>query len=167
MDTERETSSSARNAMEIDEVENTLILKLSPKAQRFVHLYVTGQYSNSKIADLLNVHVNTIFNWMRSNTVKEAIADMQAVNHEMVATRMKGMTSKAMQRMAELMDSPIDGVALQAVKDVLDRSGHKQETKITVDKTVRTFEQKIADVIEATISEDDIDDVEFEEVEDD
>jgi len=66
---------------------------------------------------------------------------------------LKTLTLKATQRLAELMDSSIDAVALQAVKDVLDRGGHKQKTEIKVDKTITTIEQKMKDLIEATIVE--------------
>jgi hypothetical protein len=58
------------------------------------------------------------------------------------------------------MNSPIDGVALQAVKDVLDRSGHKQKTEIKIDKTVTTIEQKMKELIDNTIVE-----AEYEEIE--
>jgi hypothetical protein len=57
------------------------------------------------------------------------------------------------------MNSPIDGVALQAVKDVLDRAGHKPKNEIKVEKTVTTIEQKMKQLIDATI------DAEYEEVE--
>ena len=57
------------------------------------------------------------------------------------------------------MNSPIDGVALQAVKDVLDRAGHKSKQEIKIDKTVTTIEQKMKELIDSTII-----DVEFTEV---
>jgi len=119
---------------------------------------MTGQYSINKLAQLLEVHPNTLHNWMRRADVKNAINDLQNVTHDVVSNQMKAMTVKAMERMRELMDSPIDGVALQAVKDVLDRAGHKPRQEIKVDKTVRTFEEKLSDLIDNVI------DVEFEEV---
>ena len=36
------------------------IVQLEPKLQRFVHLYLTGQYNNRQLAQLLEVHENTI-----------------------------------------------------------------------------------------------------------
>jgi len=119
---------------------------------------MTGQYSINKLAQLLEVHPNTLHNWMRRADVKNAINDLQNVTHDVVSNQMKAMTVKAMERMRELMDSPIDGVALQAVKDVLDRAGHKPRLEIKVDKTVRTFEEKLSDLIDNVI------DVDFEEV---
>ena len=65
-----------------------------------------------------------------------------------MATQLKTLTLKATNKLASLIDSPIDGVALQAVKDVLDRGGHKAKQEIKVDKTVRTFEEKLQEVME-------------------
>lgn len=96
---------------------------------------------------------------MRRGDVKSAINDMQLLTHDVVSNQMKAMTVKAMERMRELMDSPIDGVALQAVKDVLDRSGHKAKQEIKKEVTVKSFEEKLNNLI------DDVIDAEFEEVE--
>lgn len=71
------------------------------------------------------------------------------------------MRMKAMARMGDLMDSPIDGVALQACKDVLDRTGHKAKQEIKMEKTVKTFEMQINDLASKFL-----DDVEFEVLED-
>lgn len=124
---------------------------IEPKIQRFVHLYLTGQHSMSKLAQLLDVHPNTIHNWMRRDDVKGAIHAMQDVTNEIVAGQMRAMTMKAMDRMRELMDSPIDGVALQAVKDILDRTGHKPANKVEKNVNVRTFEEKLDSLIDEVI----------------
>lgn len=131
----------------------------NPKMARFVHLYMTGQYSYNKIAQLLEVHPNTILAWSKRADVKAVINEMQEATHDMVATQMKNMSMKAMDKLRELIDSPIDGVALQAVKDVLDRTGHKQKQEIKIEKTVTTIEQQLKSLIDNTI------DAEFEEVE--
>lgn len=134
-----------------------LILSLTPKMQRFVNMYVTGQYSVNKLAQLLEVHPNTLFNWLRRDDVKEVIETMQKSTTEVVQLQLKALTLKAANKLNSLIDSPIDGVALQAVKDVLDRSGHKPKQEIKVDKTV-TYEQKLTELIDNVI------DVDFEEV---
>lgn len=118
-----------------------------------MHLYLTGQYTLNKLAQLLEVHPNTLTNWLKRKDVKEAIEEIQAGVHDQVQVELKTLTLKATQRLAELMDSSIDAVALQAVKDVLDRGGHKQKQEIKIDKTVTTIEQKMKDLIEATIVE--------------
>lgn len=147
----------------VEEEESVTAISLLPntKMQRFVHMYMTGQYTLNKLGQLLEVHPNTLGNWLKRQDVKNAIAEVQEGVHSQVQTELKTLTLKATQRLAELMNSPIDGVALQAVKDVLDRAGHKQKTEIKVDKTVTTVEQKMKELIDSTLSID----AEFEEVE--
>ena len=137
---------------EIDADDGTVsITQLPPKIQRFVHLYMTGQYSLSKLAQLLEVHPNTVGKWLKRQDVREVINDMQQTTHDIVSIQLKALTLKAVNKLGDLTNSPIDGVALQAVKDILDRAGHKAKQEIKIDKTVRTFEQKLNDLIENTI----------------
>ena len=136
------------------------ISKLEPKQQRFIHMYMTGQYDRNKLAQLFEVHPETISRWLKRKDVKEAIADIQDTTHDMVSVQLKQLTLKASDRLMKLMDSPIDGVALQAVKDVLDRAGHKPKQEIKIDKTVTTVEEKLKNLIDSTII-----DAEYEEVE--
>lgn len=127
------------------------ITTLQPKMQRFIHLYVTGQYTLQKLSDLLEVHPNTLGNWLKRKDVKSIIADMQVTTHDIVASQLKALTTTAVVKLSDLMESPIDGVALQAVKDVLDRAGHKPQQEIKVDKRVVTFEQRLNDLIDDVI----------------
>lgn len=137
------------------------IAELEPKKMRFVHLYLTGQYDINKLAQLLELHPNTLHNWLKRTDVREVISAVQSNTNDMVTVQLKSLTLKAAQKLSALMDSPIDGVALQAVKDVLDRSGHKSKQEIKIDKTVRTFEEKMKELVEDTIV-----DAEWEEVSD-
>ena len=57
------------------------------------------------------------------------------------------------------MDSPIDGVAFQACKDVLDRTGHKAKNEVKVEKTVKTIEMQLKDLADNIFT-----DVDFVEV---
>jgi IS30 family transposase len=143
-----------------DQEEVSLISSLpNVKMGRAIHLYMTGQYSYNKIAELLELHPNTIMNWFKRGDVKACITELQDATHTMVATQLKTLTIQATDRLRALMDSPIDGVALQAVKDVLDRAGHKSKQEIKIDKTVTTIEQQMKELIDSTI------DAEFEEIE--
>jgi hypothetical protein len=139
---------------------NTDITVLDPRKQRFVHLYITGQYKNTDLANLLEVHPNTIQSWLRDETVRELIDDYQRSEHELVDLQLKAMRMKALAKMNDLMDSPIDGIAYQASKDILDRTGHKSRQEIKVDKTVTTIEEKLNSVIDSAI------DVDFEVIND-
>ncbi len=132
--------------------EETLpISTLPPKMQRFVHLYMTGQYTMTKLAALLEVHPNTLTKWLKRRDVQAIITDMQETTHAMVGAQLKALSLKAANKLDTLIDSPIDGVALNAVKDILDRAGHKPRQEIKVDKTVRTFEERLSDLIDRTI----------------
>lgn len=149
----------------LEKIDTDGIVELPPKQQRFVHLYITGQYTLQKLSQLLEVHPNTLSSWLKRGDVQRVITDMQKTTHQLVAMQIKAMSGKAIGRMDELMDSPIDGVALQAVKDVLDRGGHKPKQQIQVDKRVVTFEEKLSNLIDSTLDEDIIE-IEVEESED-
>lgn len=136
---------------------NNEVQLLEPKLQRFVHLYLTGQYNQTQLAQLLEVHKNTINGWLKREDVNMAIKEYQAMEHEMIDVQIKAMRMKAIQKMNDLMDSPIDGIAFQACKDILDRTGHKAKNEIKVDKTVKTIEMQLRDLA------DDIIDVDFVE----
>lgn len=124
--------------------------------QRFVQLYMTGQYTLNKLAQLLELHPNTLSNWLKRKEIKDIIIDMQQTTQDVVQIQLKNLTLKAVNKLSDLVDSPIDGVAMQAVKDILDRSGHRPMQEIKIDKTVRTYEQKLNEIISQTI------DVEYE-----
>ena len=126
---------------------------LEPKLQRFVHLYLTGQYNQTQLAQLLEVHKNTINSWLKREDVNIAIKEYQAMEHEMIDVQIKAMRMKAIEKMNELMDSPIDGIAFQACKDILDRTGHKAKNEIKVDKTVKTIEMQLNDLAENLITD--------------
>lgn len=142
------------------EVSNADITQLSQKMQRFVHLYMTGNYTLVKLAELLDVHPNTLSNWLKRKDVKSIISDMERTTHDIVAVQLNALTLKSVAKLSQLIDSPIDGVAYQAVRDVLDRAGHKPKQEIKIDKTVTTYEQKLKNLIDNVI------DIEEYEVED-
>lgn len=130
---------------------------LEPKLQRFVHLYLTGQYTNRQLAQLIEVHENTISGWLKRDDVNIAIREYQAMEHEMIDVQIKAMRMKAIQKMNDLMESPIDGIAFQACKDILDRTGHKAKNEIKVDKTVKTIEVQLQELAKDIIDVDFID----------
>lgn len=127
------------------------VVQLEPKLQRFVHLYLTGNYNHRQLADLLEVHENTINSWLKRDDVIASIREYQNMEHEMFDIQIKAMRMKAIQKMNELMDSPIDGIAFQACKDVLDRTGHKAKNEIKIDKTVKTIEMQLQDLADEFI----------------
>ncbi len=137
---------------------------LPPKIQRFIQLYMAGTYTVSQIAQLLDVSPRSCFLWLERSDVKRIIEETQRMTHEAVALNIKQLTLKAMNRLDKLIDSPVDAVALNAVKDVLDRAGHKPKNEIKIDKTVTTIEEKLKSIIDVTL-EDTIIEGEFKDAE--
>ena len=142
--------------------ELTPLTTLTPRQQRFVHLYLTGQYTQSELANIIEIDIATARKWLRNPTVQD-IEEFQKEEHEIVENAIKNMRAKALERLNELMDSKNDNVALQATKDVLDRTGHKAVTKIEKDINIRTFEEQLNDLINQTV----VIDVEATEVDSD
>lgn len=145
---------------EVNNDDSVSIVQFSPKMQRFIQLYMTGQYTLNKLAQLLEVHPNTLGKWLKRADVKKFITQMQKETHDIVATKLNILTLNAVNRLGELINSPIDGVALQAVNSTLDRGGHRAKQEIKVDKTITTYEEKIKKLINDTIE-----DVEYDVVE--
>lgn len=153
------TTQQVKHENEVAVQDDLLMFQLDPKIQRFLQMYMTGQYTILKIAELLQVHPNTAHGWMRRKEVKEALAEAQGEVHGQVSAQLKSLTLKAVNKLHGLIDSPIDAIALQAVKDVLDRGGHKTKNEIKVEKTVTTVEQQLKQLIDSTVL-----DAVFEEV---
>lgn len=147
----------------LSEEKNSVMSELDFKKQRFVHMYLTGHYKNSELAELFEVSDSTIRTWLKKPEIKQAIEEMQNDIHQSVSNQLKNLTVKAVGRLSDLTESPIDGVALQAVNSILDRAGHRPKQEIKVDKTVTTIEQKMKQLIESTIDDYEI----MEEVVDD
>ena len=141
------------------------ILNLDPQLQRLIHLWMTGKYSIAKLSEIMGRSSTWISNQLKRPDVKAVVNAMGAQRHEMVSLQMQALTLKAAERLNSLIDSPMDAVALNAVKDVLDRAGHKSKQEIKIDKTVTTIEEKMKNLIDNTIT-DDVLEAEFEEVED-
>lgn len=135
------------------------LFELDPIKQRFIQLYMTGNFTLAKISQLLEIHPNTAGKWLKRDDVQNAITEAQGEIQKQVQMQITANTMKAVSRLNTLMDSTIDAVALQAVKDVLDRGGHKPKNEIKVDKTVTTIEQRFKEIIDNTV------DADFEEIE--
>lgn len=132
-----------------------------PRVSRIVQLYLTGCYSTAEIADIVDIKKDTVLRWLRRQEVKNYIAEYQAEEMAMLKTKMVGNADRAFQKMVKLLDSNMDNVALQASKDILDRTGFKPQTEIKQEITVKTYEEQLKDLMKNTI-----DDVEYEVVDD-
>lgn len=150
----------------LKENKDYIITDLTAKQQRFVHLYVTGHYTIAEIAELLLTTPKTIHQWLKRPDVRGVVEDLQLNNHELVKNNIKTLSIKAVNKLSDLIDSEVDQVAMSAVKDVLDRSGHKVKNEIEVNKTIVTYEQKLNSIINESIDQADLIEGVYEVLED-
>lgn len=129
------------------------LVSLPPKVQRFIQLYITGSHTIVQMAELLEVSPRTCHLWLDRQDVQRIIAETQRMTQEAVALNIKHLSLKAINRLADLVDSPVDTVALGAVKDILDRAGHKPRNEIKIDKTVHTIEEQLKNIIDVTLED--------------
>lgn len=138
--------------------------KLTPAKMRMISMYLTGLYSQGHIAKVIGVSANTIRAWLMSDEVQALISIMQEKEFNLIESRLKSMRYKALDTMDDLLDSPIDQVRYNASKDILDRTGHKPQQTIKVDKTVTNIEQQLKQLADFNIDEDNIVDVDVDDI---
>ena len=138
--------------------------KLTPAKMRMISMYLTGMYSQGHIAKVIGVSANTIRAWLMSDEVQTLIGIMQEKEFNLIESRLKSMRYKALDTMDDLLDSPIDQVRYNASKDILDRTGHKPQQTIKVDKTVTNIEQQLKQLADFNIDEDNIVDVDVDDI---
>lgn len=141
--------------------------KLTPAKLRMIMLYLTGQYSQTKIGQIVGVTSNTIHSWLLDENIQHVIQTIQQREFVKVNSDLGALKHKAVSTLYELLDSDMDTVRYQAAKDILDRGGHKAQSTIKVDKTVTTREEQLKSIIEATMADTVVDVAEYSEVEDD
>lgn len=129
------------------EKEQTRFDKNNVLKNKLVHLYVTGQYTQAQIARILGVSPTTVHRWLSDEEVRNMIECYQIQESIIVDSSLKALRIKALKTMSELMDSDNDLVALQASKDILDRTGHKAIEKKEI-KVEMTYEERIKNMLE-------------------
>lgn len=136
-----------------------LLLDRQPKVGRAVQLFIGGGHTRAEIGSLLGVTAATVGKWLRDPGVEKYMKEFQLEESKLIKARMHASSAAAIDKIVRLLDSPIDGIALQAAKDLLDRAGHKPKQEVKKEVTVKTFEQQLFDIVG-----DDIFDTEYEEV---
>jgi transposase len=129
------------------ESENTKFSSNNVLKHKLVHLYVSGRFTNTQIARMIGVHPGTITRWLAQDEIKDMIERYQVQEGIIVDSSLKALRMKAINKMSELMDSDNDLVALQATKDVLDRTGHKAVEKKEI-KVEMTYEERIKNILQ-------------------
>lgn len=136
-----------------------LIDNLTPAKTRMILMYLTGQYSQKKLSQIIGVSENTIRAWLLDPTVQTVIKELQQREFAVVDSKLKALRHKAIDTMNELLESDMDNVRFQAAKDILDRGGHRPQQTIKVNKTVTTLEQQLKDLADFTIDDADVIDI--------
>jgi predicted DNA-binding protein YlxM (UPF0122 family) len=133
--------------IETDDIEQGSFQLLKPKQQRFVHMYLSGKYKISEIADILKVTEQTVRGWVKNPKIKTIIEEYQQSEAEIVQHNLKALSMKALNVMNDLLSSDIDGIRYQAAKDLLDRTGFKPSTKQDVKVEIYNYEQQIKQLV--------------------
>ena len=136
-----------------------LVESLTPAKIRMIMLYLTGQYTQKKIAEIVGVSNTTIREWLLDPSIQAVVKEIQSREFVKINNDLNALKNKAVSTLYELLDSTMDTVRYQAAKDILDRGGHKAQQSIKVDKTVTTREEQLKSLIDMTISDDDVIDV--------
>lgn len=142
---------------------DSALVQLKPQHQRFVHLYLGGAYTLPQIAKLQNVAYSTVRQWLQRDDIKKYIEQYQSEEDDIIRQGLKAVRMKALCKLGQLVDSNIDGIAYQAVRDILDRTGFKAPTKQEVNVEIKTFEQQILEIINND-RENYVEDVDFIEI---
>ena len=150
------TELSAGNESLFSGLPQEVLETLTPAKNRMIMMWLTGQYSQKKIGQIIGVSDNTIRSWLLDPAVQVVIQELQRREFAVIESNLKALQNKALDTMNELLDSNMDNVRFSAAKDLLDRGGHKPQQSIKVDKTVTTVEQQLKDLADFTIDEDDI-----------
>ena len=132
---------------------------LTPAKTRMIMLYLTGQYSQKKMATIIGVSENTIRAWLLDPIVQTAIREIQQREFAVIDSQLKAMRYAALDTMQQLLNSDMDNVRFQAAKDILDRGGHRPSQNIKVDKTVTTLEQQLQSLADFTIDDAEVVDI--------
>ena len=96
---------------------------LSKSQIKCIELMITSDKSNSKIAQEIGVHRNTISNWLKNE-------EFLNEKSKFIKTQLQSSAGKALRTMVKLLNAKNEQVRYNAAKDILDRTGHKPSDKI-------------------------------------
>lgn len=126
-----------------------LIAKKKPNVKRAVQMWLSGKYKLVEIADETGWHYETVRQWLvRDKDVVEYMRLYQEEEMQLVKNKLQSATTNALDRMIQLCDSSCDAIAIQAARDILDRSGLKPVQKVQKEINVTSYEEKIKSIID-------------------
>ena len=120
--------------------------KLNPLKLRLAYLWASGGVRNyTTLGALVGVAPTTVSKWLRQDDMQEFLAKIQQKDNELINSGLSAMRIKALERLEDLLDASSEKVRLDAVKDVLDRTGHSAEKKIKKDVNF-SYEKQLLEI---------------------
>lgn len=158
------TESNAGNDSLFSGLPQELMATLTPAKTRLIMLWLTGQYTQRKIAQIIGISESTVRVWLLDPAVQMVIAELQSREFAVIESNLKALSFKALRTMDDLLESNMDNVRFQAAKDLLDRSGHKPQQTVKVEKTITNLEQSLNDMRNFSFNPDDVIDVDISDI---
>lgn len=105
---------------------------MNSKQLKAIALMVEGNLNQKQIAEELNVSVQSIIAWKKKPEFQEELLNAER-------NLLKGLTSKAIKTMEDLLTAKSELVRYNAASDILDRTGHKPTDKVEAEVITPTF----------------------------
>lgn len=130
-----------------EQKEYTRLAKRKLMKQRYCQLFTTGMYSTRQLADIFGVSTNTIYKLNKDEEVQKLIEEYQNKEKDVIDNKLKALRERSIDTLSDLLNSDEDNVRLQAVKAILDKTGHADKKEQTTNVNI-TYEERLKSVIE-------------------
>jgi transcriptional regulator with XRE-family HTH domain len=118
---------------------------------RLVRLFCTGKYTLNQLSQLVGVDRSTITLWLGQEDVQKAIETYQEIERNLTNAQMNALKASSMDRIKNIIEHGRDDkAAVMAIKEILDRTGHKVDEKKTLNVNI-SYEQRLAQLREQAI----------------
>jgi predicted transcriptional regulator len=118
---------------------------------RLIHLFLSGLYSNREIARMLCISPSAVTKYLKREDVQTSLEVVQKEESKYINSKLYALRDKAVDTLGELMDCNNEQVALNAAKEILDKTGHgtiqKQEVNVNL-----TYEERLKKLAEPNYS---------------
>lgn len=108
--------------------------ELTSKQRACIELEIENpSWTYKKLSEELNVHSQTIWNWMHKPKYIEE-------RERRLKEEWRASTKKAQEKMLELMETGKPEVSFNAAKYILDSAGYKPTENVSIESNVYTYE---------------------------
>lgn len=98
---------------------------MKAKQIKAMDMLISGNYTTCEIAEELKISRKTLYNW---RTDEEFDAEFR----HRLSLKLGAIAPKAVKRIDKLIDSETERIALDASRDILDRTGFKADTGLNI-----------------------------------